>query len=128
MNQPNTFIKPSQIHGIGLFASRDISEGEEIIPADKIDYTANAREWIAYQKRTKQTSMALVLGTCPVNHSDVPNMRRGEAEDLPMYASRDILQGEEITENYHALPDSQNPFKPHLDEFIFRAMESAKGR
>jgi len=117
----NTFIKPSKIHGLGLFANRHISKGEEIIQADKINLTKNIDDWIAYNKKAKVKSMTYEKGYCMVNHSDKPNTVRGE--DFGIFARRDILSGEEITEDYNALPDEENPFKNNIEEMIFRAAQ-----
>lgn len=110
----NTFIKPSKIHGLGLFAKRDIFEGEEILQgvAD-FDYR---EEWILYLKTIKKKSYAYNNGYCMVNHSETPNTKRNELDKIA--ASVTINQGDEITEDYNALPDNENPFKGLSLEYL----------
>lgn len=106
---PNTYIKPSIIHGLGLFAGTDIPAGTEIVQGKaKIDHT-NQDEWIKYN-RTQKRSTNFIGGWCMVNHADEPNTHRAP-DGIKIYASRDIKKDEEITENYHLLPDENNPFK-----------------
>lgn len=118
----NTFIKPSKIHGLGVFALTDISKGEEIIQG-KADMDNYRDEWINYQK-SKQVSFCYWQGYCMINHSETPNAERGG--EYIILANRDIKADEEITENYNALPDEQNPFKSgwlERDYFRFKHKE-----
>lgn len=102
----NTFIKPSTIHGLGLFAMVDIPKGEEIIQgAADFSYTD---EWIKYTKTQKVKSFSYHKGYCMINHSKRPNTARGN--EFSIIAAKRIPAGEEITEDYYALPDEQNPF------------------
>lgn len=112
----NTFIKPSKIHGLGLFAKCDIKKGQRIIQglADFGYYD----EWITYVKKWKLTSFAHNNGYCMVNHSEEPNTKRGSNSEI--IAAKDILSGEEVTEDYYALPDNENPFINSFEEFLYR--------
>jgi len=119
MENPNTFIKPSKIHGLGLFAKVDISSGEEIIPGSP-DFTFQD-EWIVYNRSHKIKSFALAHGYCMINHSKTPNAMRGQSMEF-IIANIDIKVGEEITEDYYALPDNQNPFIGiNLEKKVFDA-------
>lgn len=122
MEQVNTYVKPSQIHGLGLFASEDIKEGERIIHGNP-DYSF-VEEWVRYKKTEKIKSFTLARGYCMINHSEEPNTHR-EGKDLHIIASRDIQKGEEITEDYYKLGDDHNPFETHnnLEEFLWRCKE-----
>lgn len=108
MRVENTFVKPSPIHGVGLFAMHNIKCGEEIIHG-WVDMNKNIDEWIQYNKTEKHRSFSLLTGGCCINHSDYPNSNR---EKYPrVFATTDIKEGEEITEDYNLLPDEDNPFK-----------------
>lgn len=118
MSEANTFIKPSQIHGLGLFAKSDIRKGQRVVQG-MADFSYQD-EWIRYVKKWKTKSFCYNNGFCMVNHSETPNIIRRKS--LMMIASRNIKAGEEITEDYHKLPDSQNPFKGEdLMEFLWDA-------
>ena len=70
--------------------------------------------------------MGLHKGYCLVNHSESPNTKRGGEENLEVFSTTDIQEGEEITENYYALPDNHNPFYNNLEEMIFHCQIDAK--
>ena len=105
--EANTFIKPSPIHGLGLFAVADILKGEVIIQG-KANMNEFKAEWIHYNKKEKSPSVNFQYGFCMMNHSDAPNTHRDT--EMIISASRDIKKGEEITEDYNKLPDTDNPF------------------
>lgn len=105
--KPNTYVKPSLIHGLGLFASCDIKQGEEIIHGEP-DYSNHTLEWMKYQREAKIPSWNLAMGFCMINHSEQPNTIRGKEDRV--LASLDIKAGSEITEDYTKLPDNHNPF------------------
>lgn len=117
---PNTYIKPSKIHGLGLFAFCDIAKGTRIIQG-YADFNNFQDEWIAYVKHWKIKSFAFNNGFCMINHSEKPNTKRGN--NRAIIACCHILTGDEITEDYFALPDIENPFifPNNLHEVIFNA-------
>lgn len=121
MRHNNTHIKPSPIHGLGLFATYDIAEGEEIFQG-YADFNNFQDEWIRYVKKMKIKSYAFNEGWCMVNHSDKPNTERGE--DNCIIAISNILIGDEITEDYNSLPDDENPFKNPFPELLWQAKQS----
>ena len=103
----NTFIKPSKIHGLGQFAKIDISKGEQI-KQGLADFDRCRDEWIVYVKKWKTKSFAHNNGYCMINHSENPNTER--IDDMGIVATKDIKSGDEVTEDYYALPDDENPF------------------
>lgn len=113
----NTKILPSEIHGLGLFAVTLIKKGEKILQPDKMDLTQDVDKWIKYNSSGQKQSFAYLCGYCLVNHSTDANTERNDGFDI--IASRDILKGEEVTENYDLLSDEDNPFKNSLEEEIF---------
>jgi SET domain-containing protein len=113
-------IKPSKIHGLGLFASREIKKGERVNQG-KADYDNYRDEWREYIHKTKTPSCNFVWKTCMINHADVPNTNRGK--HFNVYANRLIKQGEEITEDYNKLPVLQNPFKTNgMEQILFESL------
>lgn len=117
----NTFIKPSKIHGLGLFADKEITKGEEIVQPLKPNLSRNIDEWILYVKTHKLPSFALNCGYCMINHSENPNTKRYKEDAIR--ATRKINEGEEITENYYFLPDNENPFYNTLEKIIYHAKQ-----
>ena len=79
LRERNTRLGCSPIQGKGSFATRQISRGEPVLVLE------GAR------------------GNFPVNHSDRPNTARA-VNRAGLFALRDILPGEEITEDYRFLP------------------------
>lgn len=105
-------LRPSQIHGIGVFALRNIGKGEQlhcVRPPITLWYEIP----IEHLHRVRQEILNLILDRWPqvregraflspnddqnlmsfMNHSDTPNSQDG-------LAIRDIKAGEEITEDY----------------------------
>lgn len=114
-NKANTYIKPSSIHGLGVFASRGILKGESIIQG-KPDYKNYLSEFLAYN-RNNEKSYGFENGYCMINHSETPNTFR--KKNFCIIANRNIFADEEITEDYNALPDKHNPFKTlSLDQWL----------
>ncbi len=73
----NAHIAQSKINGLGTFASSPIKKGTRII----------------YN-----------FDRCMINHSDTPNSKRtGKTDASSIIASRNIKEGEEITEDYNKL-------------------------
>lgn len=118
MKKVNCYIKPSQIHGVGLFALEDIKAGDIIeVELAKCDYSRDYKEWAKYLKETTKKSFALTQGYCVINHSGEPNVFRGD--EIIIIAKTDIKKGEEIVENYYDLPDNHNPFYNRFEEIYF---------
>lgn len=112
-------LAPSPIHGIGVFALRDIKKGEKLycipspqpkpysVPFDRFsEILEPIREyllsgWPAIMNGSKfLSSNDWVWMIAFMNHSDNPNYY-----SLLDCAARDIKKGEEITENYREMPN-----------------------
>lgn len=117
----NTFIKPSRIHGLGLFAIMDIKKGQQIWQG-VADFSAKyLDEWIAYERKWRVKSYEFYAGYCMINHSETPNTIR-KGKDLKIVAVKNIKAGEEITEDYNALPPEENPFIGfNLQKLVYEA-------
>jgi hypothetical protein len=84
---PNVTIKQSGIHGLGLFATEDISKGQCL----GISHIKNP-DWENGYIRTPVGGF--------VNHSETPNCKFEGDETLFMFTIEEILEGEELTANY----------------------------
>ena len=110
-------LAPSVIHGVGVFAVRDIPKGAAVFGEDDepvIRVPAKAvrrlrpelRRWtrtLAFcaETRTLSTrSFNLLTVSWYLNHSDTPNTRCDS--DLRFVATRRIHKGEEVTADYRA--------------------------
>lgn len=113
-------LAPSSIHGVGVFAIRDIPKGKKLY----MDAIPNALD-IPYSEfsRLLPEVVDIVLGQFPqivngshflypatrfltyVNHSEDPNY--DAKEDITL---RDIKAGEEITENYKLIDGYEKVF------------------
>jgi hypothetical protein len=117
-----TTIGPSRIHGTGLFAAESIRSGAVIwnfTPGFDRKFTreeivglpVDARVYLAMYAYKSQASGAYVLPEDNgkyFNHSDTPNTRsvhpNGGGEVIT-YAVRDIVAGEELTDDYASFED-----------------------
>jgi len=113
-------LAPSEIHGIGVFALRDIREGEKL-------YTAPT-EYKMYEmpykklKKLRPEIKKLVLERWPMAFNDVPFespnnvglmsfMNHSEdPNSLQDIASKDIEKGEEVTEDYRIIENYKKIF------------------
>lgn len=110
----NLTIKESSIHGLGLFATKDIEWGyrrNPDIPNQMIlpTYLGTSHIEILYFQDGKEETLELIrtpLGGF-INHSDNPNVRLVQYDsEFPnsrwyyIYLLRDIKAGEEITLDY----------------------------
>ncbi|MGO9266216.1 MAG: SET domain-containing protein [Candidatus Binataceae bacterium] len=115
-----TRLKPSKIHGVGVFAVRDIPKGTPVFAEDDEDIV-----WIDKRNigelpsaiREFYDDFCIIDGDkygCPenfdkltiawyLNHSDEPNV--APDNEYRFYALRDIKAGEELTANYHSYSD-----------------------
>ena len=99
---PLCYVAKSGIHGLGLFARKDIAmntwighyDGVETLENDTYVLWVEADEgqgvdgWIGYDGQNELRYM---------NHASDPN---GQMDGLDLYAARDIKAGEEITIHY----------------------------
>ena len=107
-----TIVKPSTIHGLGLFAEQVIPKGTKtwiLNPLVDITYTKEQIETFSEEFRNYLSMYAYEIedgkrvlcgdGARHMNHSDNPNI-----DSIPPYedmTNRDILPGEELTINYY---------------------------
>jgi len=113
-------VRNSTIHGSGVYAAKDIPEGERVIQyvgeyIDKED--SEARAWEQFAKHEEQGDAAVYIftlndqwdidGNVPwntarlINHSCDPNCEAWTEEDeIVIYALRDISKGEELAFDY----------------------------
>ena len=111
------FIKPSPIHGIGVFALRDIRKNEKMYcfpRMNRVWYNLTLSELDGLRPEIKEIILqrwpALINGsyfqsplddvwlTSFINHSDDPNHKQSSDSAL-----RDIKAGEEVTESYKVM-------------------------
>lgn len=111
-----TVVKPSKIHGLGLFADQFIPKGAAVWifnPLVDIVYTKKQiksfpkvfREFLSvYSYEIKNGSRVLSAdGDRFINHCDKPNVVA--ANDKKDVALRDILIGEELTLDYYSFDE-----------------------
>jgi SET domain-containing protein len=120
-----TFLAPSRIHGIGLFAAEGIPAGTVIwrmSPIIDIELSLADLDRLAGPSRAqvdKYTYMDLVRGKRVLcgddarffNHDDDPNCHDfPDAEGGTTVAARDIEEGEELTCDYALLDAEHVPY------------------
>jgi SET domain-containing protein len=107
---PKTSVRPSGIHGLGLFAEEEIPAGGVVwrfhpavdIPMDESlwsDLPTHVRNRLLRGSWVSRGGVrwGSLDDDCRMNHSDEPNIRM---EGDTMVAARDIEVGEEITCRY----------------------------
>ena len=115
MLQVNTYLAPSPIHGVGVFASEDVKAGTVVWKftpyydrrISKDEYASlpvAVAEYIWYvsyfENADKQTLLFCCDNAAHTNHSYHPNTAfAGQF----IIALRDIAKGEEITQDYREL-------------------------
>ncbi len=126
----NTTVKPSQLGGLGLFATHTIFKGTvtwrftpkfdiEFVFDEVRDLPKPIQEFLAtyaYYHKGKQRYILVTDNDRFINHSDHPNI--GIGEDTPdeegfEYALRDIKDGEELTVDYRSFDDRHDPAVLH---------------
>lgn len=108
----------SEIHGVGVFAIRDIKKGEHLYPFTEADVELTEdissrvlkvildRNVIYKNTKTVEHPNLEVNYPAFMNHSNNPNSDG-------VYALKDIEEGEEITENYRH-DDMSDASKKHF--------------
>ncbi|HTP29581.1 MAG TPA: SET domain-containing protein [Anaeromyxobacteraceae bacterium] len=120
-----TFLAPSHIHGIGLFAAQPIHRGTVVWrmhPAIDVELTQDDLDSVDEPARTqirKYTYMDLVRGKYVLcgddarffNHSDSPNCHDfPDGDGGTTVAARDIDEGEELTCDYARFDAEHVPY------------------
>jgi hypothetical protein len=115
-----TRLKPSKIHGVGVFAIRDIPKGTCVFLHDDqpiVWIDRKSVDNLPLSLKKLYDDFCIVKGDeygCPkhfdalttswyLNHSDEPNVAADE--DYRFHAIRDIRAGEELTASYHTYSD-----------------------
>lgn len=122
-----TYLAPSHIHGIGLFAAQPIPKDTlvwRLEPTLDLELTEAQIEALAPPARDqvrKYTYLDLVRGTYVLcgddarffNHSDAPNCHDfPDAAGGTTVAARDIGEGEELTSDYSRFDAEHVPYRP----------------
>lgn len=110
-----TYLAPSAIHGIGLFAGERVAAGTAVwrfaAPLDRIYTLAQvaalhplARAYLArYGYRRRGHIFLCGDDGRFVNHADLPTCIEGA--DTASIAARDLAIGDELTEDYRSFDD-----------------------
>jgi SET domain-containing protein len=109
-----TYIAPSKIHGMGVFTAEPIEEGARVwvfdptvdqeITADELAALPDTAREIALSRSFVRENGSLILSRDNgvfINHSGRPNI---SSEADGSIALRDLVKGEELTEDYRLLP------------------------
>jgi len=120
-------LRPSKIHGIGVFAIRNIPKGTKIFPADEGELVWKRKsdlklDQLPQEIRRFYDQFCLIKDKgetygCPknfnlmtvawyLNHSKTPNV--GCDQDYTFFALRNIRDGEELTADYHTYNEFLN--------------------
>ncbi|SEC56090.1 SET domain-containing protein [Paenibacillus sp. GP183] len=112
------YMKDTGKYGRGIYAARDIKNGEMLDEAPVIISPKSEREHL---KKTVlhnyffrwDGDLAIALGYGSIfNHSYTPNARyftNIDNQTIDFYAMADIREGEEITVNYNGDPKDKSP-------------------
>jgi uncharacterized protein len=120
-----TTVKPSSIHGLGLFADQDISKGTvvwkfsprldiELPPTDfqnLSDYEKSVINFYGFHSKKTGNYHLSFDDVRFINHSPEGNITTDTSVDdieYPLMAKRDIKEGEEITQNYFEFDENHS--------------------
>ena len=119
LQQASIIVAPSDLHGQGVFAARDIEAGEVIevcpiilFPKEQLPYvrqTVLDDYYFDWGEEGEWYALCLGYGSL-YNHSYQPNAEYGmdfEARTIDFYCIKDIPAGSEILINYNGDVDSQ---------------------
>ncbi|MFB2347919.1 SET domain-containing protein [Priestia megaterium] len=115
------YVKDTQKYGRGIYAMRDIKEGQliEVSPIilsppkewEHLEKTVLSQYCFQWGENFSNTAIALGYGSL-FNHSYTPNAIYYYNEDnlsIEFYAEADIKKDEEITINYNGDPTDKSP-------------------
>lgn len=121
-------IQPSKLHGVGVFAIRDIPKGTKLFPDDNADLVWRKRDALKLDDLPKEIrnlydQFCLIKDKgktygCPksfnlmtiawyLNHSKEPNV--GCDKNYRFFALKSIRKGEELTADYGAYNEFVSP-------------------
>jgi SET domain-containing protein len=105
LKKPLVEVRQSAVHGYGVFAARDITEGELIeecpviiVPHANLDFINYWFRWQKSEDDVRKSALALGYGSL-YNHSQTPNavfQPDYERQALIIKANKKIAKGEEI--------------------------------
>lgn len=116
----NVYIKRTTKKGLGVFAARNIKEGEIVESAPVLVFSPTDRKnlektplshYIYPWRSTRGAALAFGYGSI-YNHSYSPNAdwkQNFKTQSMIYRAIKDIKKDEEITVNYNGEPDEQTP-------------------
>ncbi|NBD10704.1 MULTISPECIES: SET domain-containing protein [Corallococcus] len=122
MLRVKTSVKPSRIHGLGLFAEEPIARGavvwtfdapvdQRFGPGDVARMSAAAKAFLSRYAYCEHGALVLCGDHARfMNHSDAPNCGN-DATRTATVALRDIAPGEELTDDYGAMEDPWSEFE-----------------
>lgn len=94
-----TEVRPSLIHGLGLFALNPIPKGTVVWAFDEVVDTLQPSPGGDFSWRTEEGYVIPGDDAKYINHSPEPNLETTPGL-TPVVAARDIHAGEELTESY----------------------------
>ena len=111
-----TELKPSQIHGIGVFTAVDISTGAKIYRRNpELDLSLTEEQFAALDPIEQKTILHYGYvdknGLYRLDHDDIRFVNDSNNPNIGLrsagliIALRDIRAGEELTQNYHDFED-----------------------
>jgi len=125
MLQIKTYLSGSCVHGMGLFAAEDIRQGEVIWRLTPgIDQVYSPRQLVRLCSTINDEGMSSLCSYIYkknnryyllsdnarfINHSET-DFNVAIVNETTEVATRDILAGEELLENYYASYDNDDPF------------------
>ncbi len=126
-----TYLAPSSIHGMGLYAAEDIEEGAVIWRHDPVfDIGFKKEQLDALSELQKKSIKNYLFYVKPqdlyvlcaddarfINHSENPCMTNGENKDESV-ATRHIVKGEELTDDYRNY-DSRSPLDLIISDGLY---------
>lgn len=124
-----SYLKFSEIHGVGCFSAEDIKQGQIVWKLDpKLDVTFSDEELQSFEPAVKQFMQMYAYGQMEngkkshilcgdharhMNHSSDPNLIEAGDGNAYNIAARDIKAGEELTCDYLAFDtDAKHKLSP----------------
>ena len=112
-------LKPSNISGVGVFATHDIAKGAKlsVIPEPRRERILNTdavpeefKQYCIHRENNKlwcPDAFNIMKIGWYINHSSSPNAAH-KGGDYVYYATKDIVAGEEVLIDYNTLEEPEN--------------------